>query len=535
MQKLPIGIQNFEKLRSSDSIYVDKTEVIYNLVHDATIYFLSRPRRFGKSLLCSTLRAYFEGKRELFKGLAIERLETEWQQYPVLYFDFNGVVSTEDGLRAVLSECLDAWEQQYDVCTASENKSSEIELSARFRNIIQTAHQKTGKRVVVIVDEYDKPLLEVLDEVFNERCRAIYKSFFGNLKRMDEHLKFVFFTGVTKFSKVSIFSDLNQLYDISLEPRYETICGISTDELTTNFADRIQDTAQYNGVSYAECLALLKKNYDGYHFSRQMTDMYNPFSILRSLASREFGYYWFATGTPTFLVKRLASIKNSFDFKRLTNGVSISIGEITDYRPDNANIIPLLYQSGYLTIKSFNARRASFTLAYPNEEVKYGMLNSLAPEITNNSDPKGLLNDMQDALDAKDIDAMMLILKSVYASLPYIKPVYREDMDEEDRQDVLNKYIERDFQNVIYIFFLLMGQPTYSEVQNNLGRADCIVETDNYVYLFEFKVEASADEALEQIRKHEYAARYAADPREVICVGVNFGRRKRNITEWKVG
>ena len=535
MQKLPIGIQSFKCLREDGYLYVDKTEVIYRLVTEAKVYFLSRPRRFGKSLLCSTLKAYFEGDRELFKGLAIERLETEWQAYPVLYFDFNGVVSTEEGLRAILSEHLDAWERLYDdAACASDNKASEIELSARFRNVIQAAHRKTGKRVVVIVDEYDKPLLEVIDEPFNARCRAIYKSFFGNLKRMDEHLKFVFITGVTKFSKVSIFSDLNQLRDISLEPDYETICGISADELSANFTERVQNMADYNNVSRDECFALLKKNYDGYHFSRRMTDMYNPFSILRALASREFDFYWFSTGTPTFLVKRLTSVKNEFDFKRLTKGVSTSIGEITDYRPENTNIIPLLYQSGYLTIKAYNARRGSFTLAYPNEEVKYGMLNSLAPEITPNSNPKDLLNDMQDALDAKDVDSMMLVLKSVYASLPYIKPVYREDMDEEDRQDVLNKYIERDFQNVIYIFFLLMGQPTYSEVQNNLGRADCIVETDKYVYLFEFKVESSADEALAQIKAHEYATRYAADRREVICVGVNFGRRKRNITEWKV-
>ena len=535
MQKLPIGIQSFKCLREDGYLYVDKTEVIYRLVTEAKVYFLSRPRRFGKSLLCSTLKAYFEGDRELFKGLAIERLETEWQAYPVLYFDFNGVVSTEEGLRAILSEHLDAWERLYDdAACASDNKASEIELSARFRNVIQAAHRKTGKRVVVIVDEYDKPLLEVIDEPFNARCRAIYKSFFGNLKRMDEHLKFVFITGVTKFSKVSIFSDLNQLRDISLEPDYETICGISADELSANFTERVQNMADYNNVSRDECFALLKKNYDGYHFSRRMTDMYNPFSILRALASREFDFYWLSTGTPTFLVKRLTSVKNEFDFKRLTKGVSTSIGEITDYRPENTNIIPLLYQSGYLTIKAYNARRGSFTLAYPNEEVKYGMLNSLASEITPNSNPKDLLNDMQDALDAKDVDSMMLVLKSVYASLPYIKPVYREDMDEEDRQDVLNKYIERDFQNVIYIFFLLMGQPTYSEVQNNLGRADCIVETDKYVYLFEFKVESSADEALAQIKAHEYATRYAADRREVICVGVNFGRRKRNITEWKV-
>ena len=542
MQKLPIGIQNFEKLRGSDYLYVDKTEVIYNLVHDASVYFLSRPRRFGKSLLCSTLKAYFEGKRELFRGLAIEHLETEWRQYPVLYFDFNGQIYDGGmGLRTILHDHLKGWESIYGIETPSdfdllpvENQS--VILSRRFYSLVVKIHEQTGKRVVVIVDEYDKPLLESFGtgDAY-EQSRTLFKGFFGNLKKLDEHLQFVFFTGVTKFSKVSIFSDLNHLYDISLEPRYETICGISTDELTTSFADRIQDMADYNGVSYDKCLASLKKNYDGYHFSRRMTDMYNPFSILNALDDGKFNYYWFATGTPTFLVKRLASIRNSFDFKRLSDGVSISIGEITDYRPDNENVVPLLYQSGYLTIKEFDPASQIFTLAYPNEEVKYGMLNSLAPAVTDRSDTTISLVDMRKALKNKDIDAMMLILKSVYASLPYIKPVYREDMDEEDRQDVLNKYIERDFQNVIYIFFLLMGQPTYSEVQNNLGRADCIVETDNYVYLFEFKVEASAEEALEQIRKHEYATRYAADTREVICVGVNFGRRKRNITEWKIG
>ena len=534
MQKLPIGIQSFKCLREDGYLYVDKTEVIYRLVTEAKVYFLSRPRRFGKSLLCSTLKAYFEGDRELFRGLAIEKLETQWQAYPVLYFDFNGQVYNDGlGLKRALDSHLRDAEALYCNCELPENIAQDY--AERFRRVIIAAHQQTGKRVVVIVDEYDKPLLESLENSeAQEQSRALFKGFFGNLKKLDEHLKFVFFTGVTKFSKVSIFSDLNQLKDISLNDNYETICGISADELTANFAERIRDMANHNKLTVDECLALLKKNYDGYHFSERMTDIYNPFSILNALVDSKFNYYWFSTGTPTFLVKRLTAINNAFDFKRLTDGVSTSVAEITDYRPDNTNIIPLLYQSGYLTIKAYNARRGSFTLAYPNEEVKYGMLNSLAPEISPNSNPKDLLNDMQDALDAKDVDAMMLVLKSVYASLPYIKPVYREDMDEEDRQDVLNKYIERDFQNVIYIFFLLMGQPTYSEVQNNLGRADCIVETDKYVYLFEFKVESSAEEALAQIKAHEYATRYAADRREVICVGVNFGRRKRNITEWKV-
>ena len=530
MQKLPIGIQNFKGLREDGYLYVDKTEVVYRLVGEAKAYFLSRPRRFGKSLLCSTLQAYFEGRKDLFEGLAIEKLETQWQAYPVLYFDFNGEkYGSIDNLELMLSRHLMQWEEVYGCKYPDET------VSGRFYNLVVSIHEQTGKRVVVIVDEYDKPLLESLDNSeAQEQSRALFKGFFGNLKKLDEHLKFVFFTGVTKFSKVSIFSDLNQLHDISLEPAYETICGISAEELTANFTERIRNLANFNKLTFDECLALLKKNYDGYHFSERMTDMYNPFSILSVLSSLTFRFFWFSTGTPTFLVKRLASIRNEFDFKRLTDGVSTSVSEITDYRPDNTNIVPLLYQSGYLTIKAYNARRWSFTLAYPNEEVKYGMLNSLAPEITHNSNPKNLLNDMQDALDAKDIDSMMLILKSVYASLPYIKPVYREDMDEEDQQDVLNKYIERDFQNVIYIFFLLMGQPTYSEVQNNLGRADCIVETDNYVYLFEFKVESTAEEALAQIKTHEYATRYAADRRELICVGVNFGRCKRNITEWKV-
>ncbi len=542
MQKLPIGIQTFKGLREDDYLYVDKTVVIHQLVTEAKVYFLSRPRRFGKSLLCSTLKAYFEGKKELFKGLAIEKLETEWTEYPVLYFDFNGQVYGEgEGLRTMLNEHLKGWESTYGISSTIDFDSLPIErqnttLASRFFNVVVKAHEQTGKRVVVIVDEYDKPLLESLEsQEIQEQSRALFKGFFGNLKKLDEHLKFVFFTGVTKFSKVSIFSDLKQLRDISLNEKYETICGISKDELLSNFTEHISALAEYNKVTYDECVALLKRYYDGYHFSERMTDMFNPFSILNAFGDGKFGFYWFSTGTPTFLVKRLASVKNDFDFKKLSDGVSISIGEITDYRPDNTNIIPLLYQSGYLTIKEFDLATQIYTLAYPNEEVKYGMLNSLAPEVTSRGDTTISLVDMRKALNSKNVDDMMLILKSVYASLPYIKPVYREDMDEEDRQDVLNKYIERDFQNVIYIFFLLMGQPTYSEVQNNLGRADCIVETDKYVYLFEFKVESSADEALKQIKAHEYASRYAADKREVICVGVNFGRRKRNITEWKVG
>ena len=528
MQRLPIGIQSFEKLRQEGFLYVDKTEMIYQLTHDATVYFLSRPRRFGKSLLCSTLRAYFEGKRELFTGLAIERLETEWTAYPVMHFDFNGeVYGTIEGLERIMDSHLKRWEAIYG-CVDYETS-----LSQRFYNVVCAAHEKTGKRVVVIVDEYDKPLLETFgNEEVVEQTRALFKGFFGNLKKLDEHLKFVFFTGVTKFSKVSIFSDLNQLRDISLKPQYDTICGISEEELHTCFPEHIEAMAKNLNIGKDECLRLMKKNYDGYHFTERMTDMYNPFSILNALADASISFYWFSTGTPTFLVKRLTANDALCDFKSLISGVSVSADEITDYRPENPNIIPLLYQTGYLTIKEYDAASQIYTLAYPNEEVKYGMLRSLAPCVTNRADTTMSLTAMRKALNKRDVDAMMLQLKSIYASLPYITPAYAPNLDEEERQDVLNNYIERDFQNIIYVFFLLMGQPTYSEVQNSLGRADCIVETDDYIYIFEFKVDAPAAEALEQIKAHEYATRYAADERQIVKVGVQFSRRKRNIVEW---
>lgn len=530
MQKLPIGIQSFESIREDEYLYVDKTAVIYNLVKNGKVYFLSRPRRFGKSLLCSTLKAYFEGKKELFKGLFIEKLETEWSEYPVMHFDFNGeVYGTVEGLERIMDSHLKRWEATYG-CVDSETS-----LSQRFYNVVRAAHEKTNKRVVVIVDEYDKPLLETFGkEEVVEQTRALFKGFFGNLKKLDEHLQFVFFTGVTKFSKVSIFSDLNQLRDISLEPQYDTICGISEEELQTSFPEHIGTMAKDMNIGVKECLRLLKKNYDGYHFTEKMTDMYNPFSILNALTSRRLGYYWFSTGTPTFLVERMIAYDAIFDFKELISGVSVSLDEVTDYRPENPNIIPLLYQTGYLTIKEYDKASQIFTLAYPNEEVKYGMLRSLAPGITNRANTTLSLTAMRKALNNCDINTMMLQLKSIYASLPYITPTYAPYMDEEDRLDVLNKYIERDFQNIIYVFFLLMGQPTYSEVQNSLGRADCIVETDNQVYIFEFKVDEPAAKALEQIKQHEYAARYASDKRQVVKVGVQFSRKKRNITEWVV-
>ena len=366
MRKLPIGIQDFEKLREDGYIYVDKTATIYNLVQTSSPYFLSRPRRFGKSLLITTLEAYFLGKKEVFKGLAIEKLEKDWISYPVLHFDFNGQnYSDPNGLNEIIAAHLREWEKRYACPKQSES------FGVRLADIVKTAREKTGEKVVVLVDEYDKPLLETLtlSEEQIEQNRATFKGMFGQLKSLDKYLRFVLFTGVTKFSKVSIFSDLNQLQDISMHPQYAEICGITQSELEATFSPEIDAMAKANKMTREECLAKLKRYYDGYKFSENCENIYNPFSLINAFSAQKFGKFWFGTGTPTFLVKRLNEI--GFNPKQFSDGtLYASEDEITDYRPDNPDIVPLLYQSGYLTIKGYDERRERFVLEYPNDEVK---------------------------------------------------------------------------------------------------------------------------------------------------------------------
>ena len=376
-RKLPLGIQDFEDLRENNYVYVDKTEHVYNLVHFGKPYFLSRPRRFGKSLFLSTLKAYFLGKKELFKGLKIEELEKDnpeaWQTYPVLYFDFNGQNYQQNtSLEDYLDCTLKAWEK--DLNLDSDGKT----LGDRFSSVIEAAYKKTGKKVVVLIDEYDKPLLETMDtnKQLEEENRAVFKGFFGKLKSMDGFLKFVFFTGVTKFSKVSIFSDLNHLTDISLDENYTDICGITQSEMESYFSPEIDTMASHNEMSREECLAKLKQMYDGYHFYKRSEDIYNPYSLINAFAKNDFGNYWFGTGTPTFLIRRLES--GSIDYRDLSGVLETTEDELKDYRPENPNPIPLFYQSGYLTIKSFDREIGTYTLGYPNYEVKYGFLNALS-------------------------------------------------------------------------------------------------------------------------------------------------------------
>ena len=517
-RKLPIGVQSFEKLREEGCLYVDKTEYVYRLTQTSTPYFLSRPRRFGKSLFLSTLKAYFEGKRELFRGLAIEELTWDdpdaWQEYPVFYIDFNRTnFKADSALEQVLEAHLNEWEKVYG------NEYTDRPLAERFQHLIVAARKQTGRNVVVLVDEYDKPLLEGADVAMIEHNKNVFKGFFSTLKSFDQYIRFVFITGVTKFSKVSIFSDLNQLNDISLDDEYSAICGITETELKDNFAPEIDALSQKMGVDVAKCLSELKRMYDGYHFSGESDGVYNPFSILNALSKRKLGMYWFSTGTPTFLIDKLK--ESDLDPKCITDGeLYADENVLTDYTYDGLNPVPLFYQTGYLTIKDYDSKYLSYQLDYPNDEVKYGFLDSLAPMMLQNegsSSPVDIRAFGKD-IEAGNTDGIRDRLTALFARLPY-------PSDE--------KIIEQNFQNVIYIVFMLLGQFVMTEVHSSKGRADCIVETDDYVYIFEFKRDRSAAEALQQIEDSGYAKPYAADKRELIRIGANFNSKERSIDDWE--
>ncbi|MBR1714870.1 MAG: ATP-binding protein [Treponema sp.] len=516
-RKLPIGIQDFSYLREEGYIYVDKTAFIYDLVTNGKPYFLSRPRRFGKSLLITTLEAYFMGKKDLFRGLAIEKLEKDWIEYPVLKFSLaGGEFTKENGLKDALRSCLSDFEKKYGL------PHDDSTLPVRFKNALKNANERTGRRVAVLVDEYDNPLLKNIggSAEQDEENRALYKGFFAVLKDCDAYLRFVLFTGVTKFSKVSIFSDLNQLQDISMHPKYAEICGITQSELETTFSPEIDGMAEANNMTREECLEKLKRFYDGYKFCAECENIYNPFSLINAFSSKKFGKFWFGTGTPTFLVKRLNEM--GFNPQQFSDGsLYASEDEITDYRPDNPDIVPLLYQSGYLTLKEYDEDFESFTLAYPNEEVKYGFTQSLTPVYLNSDKPLDVRNFGRDIKTA-NTDSLRNRFTALFANLPY--PAKPSD-----------SVLERDFQNVVYLVFLLLGQFVKVEQHSAKGRADCIVETEEYVYVFEFKRDGTAEDALSQIDSQGYAKPYEADERKLIKIGAVFSSEERTLSDWLVG
>ncbi len=517
--KLPVGIQSFEKLRTDNYLYVDKTEYIYQLVRDNVPYFLSRPRRFGKSLLLSTLKAYWEGRKDLFSGLFIEKTEEKradaWKKYPVFCFDFNGVNYQEKGaLERALEFQLQGWEEEYAAVNANNT------LGERFQKLVKAARERTGLKCVILVDEYDKPLLDVAERPdLQDHNKEVFKGFFSALKSLDSYIQFTFITGVSKFHKVSIFSDLNQLTDISLSKQYAGICGITESELRMSFSEEMEDLAAEQELSQAECLARLKKAYDGYRFHPDGVSVYNPYSLLNAFFDREFGSYWFATGTPGFLVRRLR--ESCFDIRKFTDR-TIYAGEsvLKDYTGDRMDLVPLLYQTGYLTIAGYDKQRRRYTLCFPNEEVKYGFLESLMPSYV----PKAAAGSGLDiyTLDAYieegEPDKIRDVLTALFAGISYTKEA-----------DPFEHY----FQSVIYIVFTLLGKYTVCEMQTYSGRIDCCVQTERFVYLFEFKRDESAEAALAQIDSKDYALPFIADSRKLFKIGVSFDSTSRRLVGWK--
>ena len=528
-RKLPIGVQSFKDLREKEFLYVDKTEYVFRLASASKVYFLSRPRRFGKSLFLSTLEAYFLGQKELFKGLAIEKLEEAekenreiWQKYPILYFDFNvGRYADADALNERLGFLLKNIETQYEITPDSIDS-----LGSRFERTIRTAYEKTGKQVVILIDEYDKPLLQTMgvNEELNTEYKAVLKAFYSVLKSNDEYIRFAFLTGVTKFSKVSIFSDLNNLNDISLNPEFSAICGISQEELVKTFRPEIETLAEKNELNYEDCISALKKRYDGYCFSYETETMYNPFSLLNVFFSKRFEDYWFATGTPTFLVNELK--RENYNIPHLDGNVEMSSAFLSDYRAGVDSIIPVLFQSGYLTIKGYDKEYKMYRLGFPNEEVRYGFLYNLLPEYSNISFTNTSFNVVQFTKDlrAGKIDEFMQRLKSIMASLPY--DTVKKDTD---KSIALR---EHNFQVCIYLIFALMGQFVEVETPSSTGRTDCLVKTEKAIYIFEFKLKESAEDALKQIKEKNYAERYKADNKKIVLIGVSFNAENNTVSEW---
>lgn len=510
--KYPIGIQNFEKLRQDGYLYIDKTGLVYSLVQTSNCYFLSRPRRFGKSLLISILEAYFLGKKELFKGLAIEKLEQEWTVHPVLHLDLNiEKYDSIDNLTDILNVNLKLWEQTYG------SNDAETSVSLRFAGIIRRAYKQTGRRVVVLVDEYDKPLLQSIgNKALQEEFRNTLKPFYGVLKSLDGCIRFALLTGVTKFGKVSVFSDLNNLDDISMNNQYATLCGITEKEIHANIEEGIRSLASAQNLSYEETCVKLKEMYDGYHFTSDSEGIYNPFSLFNALKNKTFGNYWFETGTPTYLVELLK--RNRYNLKDMTETVSSADVLNSIYGDDEP--IPVIYQSGYLTIKGYNPRFKTYRLGFPNKEVEEGFMNFLIPYYTPIKKEKTAfsIENFVEEIERGDIDSFFRRLQSFFADTPY----------------ELVRDRELHYQNVLFIVFKLIGLYVKAEYHTSQGRIDLALQTDKYIYVMEFKLEGSAEEALRQIEEKQYVLPFASDKRQVFQIGINFSSQTRNIEKWLV-
>ena len=522
--KYSVGIQTFDKIIEGGFTYVDKTDLIYSLAKEGTIYFLSRPRRFGKSLLISTLENYFLGKKDLFKGLAIEKLETEWNVYPVFHIDFNGSEYSRFGeLEKKIEDYLVQWEEQYGIT----NKFSGV--GTRFAKVLEEAHRQSGKQVVVLVDEYDKPILDALGSKkkieengvsvsLEENNRTLLRAFYSTFKMADNDLQFVFLVGVTKFAQVSIFSGFNQPLDISKIVKYDTLCGITSEELEKYFSQSISDLSEANGNSVVQTVEKLKKKYDGYHFSKRLKGVYNPFSLLCAFETNEIDDYWFASGTPIYLVHLLD--RDDVNLDEIAGKYYMS-SAFLDSKIDREAVLPMLYQSGYLTIKKYDSELDAYLLDIPNDEVRSGLFSLLTSRfLGGKEDVSSWILSVVMSLKSGCIDDFRVKLTSFFASIPYSMKTKQTS--------------ERFFHYTFYLILRLIGSyTTYTEKQQSQGRVDCVIETEKFVYIFEFKLDKTAEEALRQIKENGYAKEYLSGSRTVYAIGCNFSSKTGTIEDWK--
>ena len=513
LKRLPVGMQTFEEIVNINCLYVDKTEYIYKMTNLSKYIFLSRPRRFGKSLLVSTLQAYFEGKKHLFKGLYIDTVEKDWTEYPVLRFDMSlGKHKSKDDLARYLLYILEDNEKKFGL------KSDIIDPNLRLSNLIKTAYEQTGKQVVVLIDEYDAPLLDVAHETVKlDELRQIMRNFYSPLKDCDPYLKFVFLTGITKFSQLSIFSELNNLKNISMDPAFAAVCGISEDEIKAQMADYLDDFAKAQEISQEEAMEELKKQYDGYHFSWPSPDIFNPFSLLNAFQDRMLKSYWFESGTPTFLIEMMRKFNVIPSMLKPSNVMASGFDAPTE---NMSSIMPLLYQSGYMTIKDYNRRANLYTLDIPNNEIRIGLMESLLPNYIAIDTYKGVstVAEMYLALENDDLNEMLRLLQEYLLTIPQCD----------------NTNYEGHYQQMLYVIFSLLGRYVDVEVRTPRGRVDMVMNSGKALYLFELKLNKSAEAAMNQINLKNYPSRFALTGLPIIKVGINFNSETHTIEDWVI-
>lgn len=521
IMKLPVGIQDFESLRNDGYVYLDKTPLIWKMVNEGRYYFLSRPRRFGKSLLMSTIQAFFEGKKQYFDGTVgnplfiatDESVNWEWESYPIMHLDLNTQkYDCPEALEYMLDEFLSSQEALYG------KRDTERGFGMRFQGVLDRAYKKTGKRVVVLVDEYDKPLLQAIgNKELQDEFRGTLKSFYGALKSKDGCIKFALLTGVTKFGKVSVFSDMNNLDDISMDWRYYDICGVKESDLHTTLRPAVELLAERNRISYDVCVEKLRSLYDGYHFCEDVEGMYNPFSVLNTLNKSKFGSYWFETGTPTYLATLL--VRHNYNLEEMAHA-EVDVDVLNSVDSESTNPIPVIYQSGYLTIKGYDERFALYKLGFPNKEVEDGFIKFLIPYYLNNRRTTSAFDIRNYVMDIERGNAEQFILriKSLFADTPY----------------ELIKDLENHYQNQVWLLHKLLGMHVQAEYHTSFGRIDMVLQTPKYCYVIEFKFDGSAQDALDQISRKDYALPFALTGQQIIRIGMNISRKTRNIEDYRI-